>query len=434
MSMRYTPGDAVAVVADDIALLIEVDPDQPLVDELFACVSARPGMEDLLEILVGHGLRRLPGFAVATTGADGLRVVVRGEFTATVAGQEPVRGSGLWADRELGDVPGLVLRAPAAGTGPQLPLVAGVVLAAEVAVRAEAAARTGEPAATPWLESVPAEPLVPAEPEAESFVPAFPAPEPIVPEPAVPAAAWADFAAADPPVVVPVPPPEVPAQGGLLIESFPWARDNSGVAPARLSAAAPVAAEAPVAPPDPVADGRANAFDQEASEMTVDRSRLIGRNSQSSVLVVAAHCPSGHLSPAYAADCRVCHQPLATQQPVEVPRPQLGVLRLSNGDTVPLDRGVIMGRNPRLPAGYSGEQPNLVRLSDPGKDISSQHLEVRLDYWHVLVTDLGSTNGTEVFLPGRPPVKLRPDDPLNIEPGTRVVLAGVLDFVFEVSG
>lgn len=170
--------------------------------------------------------------------------------------------------------------------------------------------------------------------------------------------------------------------------------------------------------------------------MTVDRSRLIEHAvaSPSSVLVVAARCPAGHLSPAYADGCRVCHRPIPPQQPVEVPRPQLGVLRLSNGDTVALDRGAILGRNPRLPAGYSGEQPNLVRLADPGKDISGQHLEVVLDYWHVLVTDLGSTNGTEVILPGQAPIQLRPDDPLTIEPGTRVVLAGIFDFVFEVAG
>jgi hypothetical protein len=171
-------------------------------------------------------------------------------------------------------------------------------------------------------------------------------------------------------------------------------------------------------------------------EMTVDRSRLIehAMTSASSVLVVAARCPTGHLSPAHADGCRVCHQPLPPQQPLEVPRPQLGVLRLSNGDVVALDRGAILGRNPRLPPGYSGEQPNLVRLSDPGKDISSQHVEVILDYWHVLVSDLGSTNGTEVILPGRPPIQLRANDPMTIGPGTRVVLAGALDFVFEVTG
>jgi hypothetical protein len=98
-----------------------------------------------------------------------------------------------------------------------------------------------------------------------------------------------------------------------------------------------------------------------------------------------------------------------------------------------LDRGAILGRSPRLPTGFNGEQPNLVKLNDPGRDVSSQHLEVILDYWHVSIKDLGSTNGTEVILPGAEPIQLRANDPLTIEPGTRVVLAGVLEFTFEVS-
>lgn len=165
--------------------------------------------------------------------------------------------------------------------------------------------------------------------------------------------------------------------------------------------------------------------------MTVDRRAL---SAPGGPMVVAAICPAGHLSPAYAGLCRVCRQLLPPQQPFEVPRPPLGVLRMSTGDTITLDRGVIMGRNPHLPSGYRGEQPHLVKLTDPGKDVSSQHLEVSLDYWHVSVKDLGSTNGTEVILPGETPQQLRAHDPITIEPGTRVILAGVMEFLFEVSG
>jgi len=167
-----------------------------------------------------------------------------------------------------------------------------------------------------------------------------------------------------------------------------------------------------------------------ASDRTISRDQLPDAGVQT---VVAARCPSGHLSPAYAGTCRICGRPLPQQQPVEVPRPPLGVLRLSNGDTVLLDRGCILGRNPRVPVGYSGEQPNLVKLIDPDKDISGQHLEVRLEYWHVAVKDLGSTNGTQVVPPGEHPVTLRPNDPVMIEPGTKVILAGVFSFTFEVT-
>ncbi len=72
------------------------------------------------------------------------------------------------------------------------------------------------------------------------------------------------------------------------------------------------------------------------------------------------------------------------------------------------------------------------KIPSPDKDISRNHLEIRLDGWHVLVTDLKSTNGTLVTLPGREPERLRPDAPAPIEPGTTVSLADEVTFRFEV--
>lgn len=176
--------------------------------------------------------------------------------------------------------------------------------------------------------------------------------------------------------------------------------------------------------------------DEEAGDLTINRGSLAAATAPAEGVptVVAARCDRGHLSPAYAGNCRVCGEALPPQQPFEAPRPALGVLNFSNGEVVVLDRGCVLGRNPRIPAGHTGETPNLVRLNDPDKDISSQHLEVGLDYWHVTVKDLGSTNGTEVVPAGEPATSLRPDDPVTIEPGTTVVLAGVLSFVYEVTG
>ncbi|MCL2483097.1 MAG: FHA domain-containing protein [Propionibacteriaceae bacterium] len=268
-------------------------------------------------------------------------------------------------------------------------------------------------------------------------------------------------------VLVSVPSPAVEAPsapvGGLLIESVPWELDSAS--------AAPPAASPPLPPPPPSAPSEVSpsesspptpaffsssgptpsaaegvtpepgqargdkmimGMDPEEFEMTIDRRNLGTHPGQPETMVVAAYCPAGHLTPAYAGVCRTCGQAVEPQEPVVVARPPLGVLRLSNGDSVVLDRGAILGRSPRVPSGLTGEQPNLIRLVDPSKEISSQHLEVSLDFWHVLVTDLGSTNGTEVVLPGQPAVRLTPHDAMTIEPGTRVVLAEVQDFVFEV--
>jgi pSer/pThr/pTyr-binding forkhead associated (FHA) protein len=151
-------------------------------------------------------------------------------------------------------------------------------------------------------------------------------------------------------------------------------------------------------------------------------------------VVPALICPSGHVNPPSGATCRRCGAPLP-HDPVPVPRPVLGVLRLSLGDVIALDRGVLMGRNPRTDfAGTDGEErPHVVKLPSADGDISRTHLRVTLDGWHVLVTDLNSTNGTLVTLPGRDPQQLRPGEPVPIQPGTVVTLADGIDFRYEVT-
>ena len=149
--------------------------------------------------------------------------------------------------------------------------------------------------------------------------------------------------------------------------------------------------------------------------------------------VSALICPAGHVNPPSEAACRRCGAALPPD-PVVVPRPVLGVLRLSVGDLISLDRDVVMGRNPKADfAGTAGqERPHVVKLPSADGDISRTHLRVTLDGWHVLVTDLKSTNGTLVTLPGREPEQLRPGQPMPIKPGTVVTLADGIDFRYEV--
>jgi hypothetical protein len=92
-----------------------------------------------------------------------------------------------------------------------------------------------------------------------------------------------------------------------------------------------------------------------------------------------------------------------------------------------------MGRAPEAPAnGNAATQPHVVKLASPENDISRNHLEIRLDGWHVLVVDLDSVNGTVVTLPGQAPQRLRPNNGVAIEPGTLVTLADEISFVYEV--
>jgi len=204
--------------------------------------------------------------------------------------------------------------------------------------------------------------------------------------------------------------------------------------PAPSPEPAPYAEPAPYTLPGPAESGAAvqASQPQEPVERTISPDRI-------GPVVPALLCPNGHVNPPGGGVCRRCGAPLP-HDPVPVPRPVLGVLRLSLGDVITLDRGVLMGRNPRTDfagadgfGSAGGERPHVVKLPTGDGDISRTHLRVTLDGWHVLVTDLNSTNGTLVTLPGRETLQLRPGEPLPIQPGTVVTLADGIDFRYEAS-
>jgi hypothetical protein len=94
-------------------------------------------------------------------------------------------------------------------------------------------------------------------------------------------------------------------------------------------------------------------------------------------------------------------------------------LELPDGSRQPLDAVVLMGRAPSAPA--AGPASRLVRLTGDG-DISRNHARVAVEGGTVVVTDLGSRNGTIVRIPGRPAQKLREGEP------TPVLVDTVIDF------
>ena len=297
-----------------------------------------------------------------------------------------------------------------------------------------------EPPATPEPPVVPAPSATPAVPAPSFFTPAVSQPllaPPLVPlvppvplaplaQPPVPPApsiASAQPLLAAPPAPLaqpPVPPvPFVPPLESPTVEA-----DFSGLE----------SLTHPYPKPPWLKGGAQSVVPKENFEATVRKTSLDNVSGSGDVMVVAFRCANGHFSPPYATHCRVCGIGLdQTQQPLEVVRPPLGVLKLWAGGAILLDRGVIFGRNPHVVPGTAGPMPNLLKIEDPNRDVSSQHCWVRLEDWYVTVTDLNSTNGTQVILPHRAPLALRANDPVAIEPGTRVVLANAFDFVYEVA-
>jgi hypothetical protein len=101
-------------------------------------------------------------------------------------------------------------------------------------------------------------------------------------------------------------------------------------------------------------------------------------------------------------------------------------LVFSSGESVEVDRVVLVGRAPEARRFTTTEQPRLVTVPSPHQEISSTHLEVRpgsgADHGSAVVTDLGSTNGTLLMQPGLPPEDLEAGLAVQLVPGAVIDL------------
>ena len=181
-------------------------------------------------------------------------------------------------------------------------------------------------------------------------------------------------------------------------------------------------------PPDPPQGGE-EPDDHDGATVHRPTSGHLRHSTHETVLAVS--CPVGHLTPPTGPTCRVCHQPVAPQEPRRVPRPTLGGLRLPTGEVVPLDRGVVLGRRP-APLEGSHDWPHLVHLPADHSFVSRMHLRIELDGWRVVARDLASRSGTVLRAPGREPERMRANEAYVLEPGFALDLAEVYEVRFEV--
>lgn len=96
------------------------------------------------------------------------------------------------------------------------------------------------------------------------------------------------------------------------------------------------------------------------------------------------------------------------------------VLVLPDGRSQELNAPVIIGRAPSVSNVPASVLPHLITLS--ADDISRNHVRIAVEGGTVVVTDLLSSNGTQVIQPGKPPLSLRGGEPTPVIVGTVVDL------------
>jgi pSer/pThr/pTyr-binding forkhead associated (FHA) protein len=94
--------------------------------------------------------------------------------------------------------------------------------------------------------------------------------------------------------------------------------------------------------------------------------------------------------------------------------------RVNTHEPISLNIPALLGRRPVVPRISTGRPPRLVRVPSPLHEVSSTHLELRQHGNSVVVTDLKSTNGTLVTIPGASPLKLRQGESVVVSSGTVV--------------
>ncbi len=93
-------------------------------------------------------------------------------------------------------------------------------------------------------------------------------------------------------------------------------------------------------------------------------------------------------------------------------------LIFTNGDSISVAAGGLLGRNPVAGPGESHE--HLIIVTDPDRTVSKTHLEFGMEEGEFWVADRFSGNGTMIFETGKPPRRLVPGRRYRVERGSRL--------------
>lgn len=440
VTWSYQPGGWFGVFGPRTTLLLPAS-EKARVVALWQLVDDGAPFGAVLDGLVAQGLSSLAGFALVGADDVSTTVLLRGAGVRArlegAAGTVEVDGAeaATWAERRVEGVTALTVTTDSAPAGSRHFAIDGGLVRVARVDRPE----TGGPAdATPSvaaaldapdapdapgapLESSPLdehEPDTSAQPSPYADLAAPPPPPPTGP-PTLP-----------PPSAPPPPPPTLPP---------PPAGPPSGIVPG-FGPEEPV--EEPVDEPQeqPEASPEDDVAEPPASAEAL--TEAIPAVPDDAAPVPEASDPSGDPDPAdplfgsdHDGNTQVGVDPgeFARQKPGIPGQPQapsvtrpVARLLVSSGETIDVDRVVLVGRAPEARRFTATETPLLVTVPSPLQEISSTHLEVRpgsgADHGSAVVTDLGSTNGTQLVQPGLDPEDLTPGIAVQLIPGAIINL------------
>lgn len=392
---EYQPGSARLVVSANRGVLT---PDVALAARLWPLIARGTPFSGLLEEALLDGLAHLPDLILFEFDAHALRVVVRGKLAVRVQSAD---GGTAECDGQLVRTwneqvfarPVLVTAGEPTGTG--LPLGSGSVLAAGFRWAAEGTT-TGVRSSE---ENEVRTPIV-AEAASRRLVPAV------------------DHIAPVAPTAVAVPDPVASSTS------------SPGAPPMTRS-------ELPDTRIEPIDDSFEHLFESTVMR-SVEDAAVRAPEEELSVVAVAStvepstSAPQIQAIPGRAGDhdgstimagqlAALCD---STGDPIPPPGATVRAptLRLSSGQSVVLDRSVVIGRRPQVDRVSGSEIPHLVTVPSPQQDISRSHVAIRPGGAGWVAVDLGSTNGSVIRRAGGATAALANGAVLDLQPGDTIDL------------
>lgn len=376
-----------------LCLGVAIPDDSPLLADLWRLVDSTADASAVLDVLTRGGISSAPNFAIVTLGAGG-KVLVRGSATVAVEGsdRETLSGAGFssWAERTIDRIDSFSCEITASAGAVRLPLLSGVVRAGWFG-----ADTTGLDVVAPGVDVADRD-LAAVVATPGSTAP--PAPGPV-------SRLSAELLRSAPSEVTVAAVEEV-EEGEPVLTRAPEPIDDSLLLPSDAGDASTATAydflfgdtsyrtveEAAVRTSHDVTDGGPTSGVEDRTVVASDLAQLRAKRRAGRGRAVAGTPEVSYL------------------------------LELSTGGRELLDQPLVIGRAPSAAALGGDRIPRLVTMTTPNQDISRTHAQISVEGGTVVVTDLHSSNGTIVILPGRAAQKLREGEATPVIPGTVIDL------------